>query len=47
MRLKITIPRHILDDEDNLIALYQQLEFINGRKIKSIKAKGLVHTIIF
>ena len=47
MTLTITIPRHILDDEDNLIALYETIEFFNGRKIFEIRAKGLKHIIIF
>jgi len=47
MTLTITIPRHVLDDEDNLILFYQQLEFVNGRKIRRITAKGLEHVIVF
>lgn len=47
MTLKITIPRHILDDEDKLIAFYEQVEADNGRKIFEIRAKGLKHVIIF
>lgn len=46
MKLKITIPRHILDDEDKLCEFFAKLEAENG-KIKSIAAKGLQYTIIF
>jgi len=46
MTLTVTIPRYILDDEDKLIAFYEQVEADNG-KIKSITAKRLEHVIMF
>lgn len=47
MTLTVTIPRYVLDDEDNLIAFYEQLEADSGNKISSIIAKGLKHMIVF
>ena len=46
MKLKITIPRNILDDEDKLCEFLANLDSENG-KIKSITAKGFIHTITF
>ncbi len=47
MTLTITIPRYILDDEDKLIAFYEQLEADSGRKIMSITSKGITLNIHF
>lgn len=47
MTLTITIPRHILDDEDKLIAFYEQIEADSGNKIRSITSKGLKQMIVF
>lgn len=47
MKLTITIPRNILDDEDKLCDFYAQLESEYGRKIVNIKAIRLNHEIYF